>query len=101
MTTTTAKKLHFPFIYAINEMLEIEDNVRDMKKKFIESAVRILSKGFTTDTNCSIVLGLIGSVIGYNNIPSYFRSKILNSNPYPTKKRSRGYPSRKVVEIVD
>ena len=82
-------------------MLEIDEGSRDMKKKFIESAVRVLSKGFTTDTNCSIVLGLIGAVIGYNNIPSYFRSKIINSNPNPTKKRNRAYPSRKVVEIVD
>ena len=60
-----------------------------------------MAKGFTTDTNCSIVLGMVGAIIGYNNIPSYFRSKIINSSPYPTKKRSRGYPSRQVVEIVD
>ncbi len=49
-----------------------------MKRMFIESAVRVLSKGFNTDTNCSIVLGLIGAIVGYNNIPTYYRHKIFN-----------------------
>jgi hypothetical protein len=62
----------------------------------------VLFKGFNTDTNCSIVLGLVGAAIGYNNIPSFFKNKILNSDPNPSKKRrKRDYHSRRVVEVVD
>lgn len=37
------------------------------KKKinFIDSLVKILLKGYNTDTNCAIVMGLVGAVIGY------------------------------------
>ena len=72
-----------------------------MKKQFIESILRVISKGFNTDTNCSIVLGLVGAVIGFNNIPSFFKNKILNSSPLPSKERVRTYPSRTVADVVD
>ena len=78
MSNVTASNLKFPFVFAVNEMLEVDDRQKDLKKVFINSAIRTLSKGFNTDTNCSIVLGLVGAIIGYNNIPSYFRNKILN-----------------------
>lgn len=79
MTNINANHLKFPFIYAINEILELDNNKKDLKTFFIESTIRILAKGYSTDTNCSIGLGLVGAIIGYNNIPSYYKSMILNS----------------------
>jgi len=35
MTNLTANNLKFPFIFAINEMLEIDTGAKDMKKQFI------------------------------------------------------------------
>lgn len=35
MTTGTAKNLKFPFIFSINEILEIENKEKDLKKQFI------------------------------------------------------------------
>jgi len=102
MTNLTANNLKFPFIYAINELLELNGNHKSESTQFIEAAVRILSKGFNTDTNCSVALGLIGAVIGYNQIPSYFRSKIINSECSTAgKHRTRDYSCRKVVEVVN
>jgi len=45
----------------------------DPKQQYAEIAGRILSKGYNTDTNCSIVLGLIGGALGYDHTPYYFR----------------------------
>jgi len=83
-------------------MLEIDKRKVDLKKQFIESTVRVLSKGFNTDTNCSISLGLVGAVIGYNNIPSYFKHKIINSE-YKVSKMNRGrdYNSQRVINVVN
>lgn len=100
MTNLTANNLKFPFLFAINEMLEIDSFKKDPKKQFIQSAVRVLSKGYNTDTNCSISLGLVGAIIGYNNIPSYFRHKILNAEYKTGKNRGRDYNSQRVVDVV-
>jgi hypothetical protein len=32
-----------------------------------------LLKGFNTDTNCSIVMGLVGAAVGWNRIPVYWK----------------------------
>lgn len=101
MTTSTANNLKYPFVYALNEMLEIDVQQKDLKKAFIESTIRVLAKGFNTDTNCSIVLGLIGAVVGYNNIPSYYRSKVLNGEYSASgRKRNRDYSSKRIIETV-
>jgi ADP-ribosylglycohydrolase len=68
-----------------------------MKKQFIDSSVRVLSKGFNTDTNASIALGMVGAIIGYNNIPSFFKSKILNAASTPRKNRVKDYSSQMVI----
>jgi len=81
-------------------MLEIDKN-KDMKKQFIDSSVRVISKGHNTDTNGSIALGMVGAIIGYNNIPSYFRSKIINASSTHRKHRVRNYSSQRVVEVVE
>ena len=100
MSNVTASNLKFPFVFAINEMLEVDDRQKDLKKVFINSAIRTLSKGFNTDTNCSIVLGLIGAIIGYNNIPSYFRNKILSCEGSSPKARGRDYHPKRIVDVV-
>jgi ADP-ribosylglycohydrolase len=38
-----------------------------------------LVKGGDADANAAVVMALVGSIVGYNNIPSYFKQKILNS----------------------
>jgi hypothetical protein len=101
MTTASAQNLKYPFMYAITELLEVGEGPQRQKKQFVESAVRVLSKGFNTDTNCSIVLGLVGAIIGYDHIPAFFRNKILNSSPLPSRQRKKNYHTRKVVEIVE
>jgi hypothetical protein len=61
----------------------------------------VLSKGFNTDTNCSIVLGLVGAVVGYNNIPSYYRSRVLSGEYSASGRvRSRDYSSKRVIDAV-
>jgi hypothetical protein len=59
--------------------MKIDPISKDAKKQFLEAALRVLSRGFNTDINCSIVLGVVGAALGYNNIPNYFRDKIFNS----------------------
>lgn len=69
---------------------------------FTDSLVRILSKGGDTETNCAIVMTLVGAMVGYNGIPSYFKQKIVNSrmkdSPRP---RDEKYSPHKVVEIIE
>ena len=77
MHSGCASHIRFPFIFAIKELINLDVSAKDAKQNFVEIAGRILSKGFNTDTNCSIVLGLVGASFGYNNIPSYFREKVL------------------------
>jgi ADP-ribosylglycohydrolase len=45
----------------------------------MDSLLETLAKGGDTDANCAVVMGLIGSVVGYNSIPSYFKQKVVNS----------------------
>lgn len=46
---------------------------------FVQSLISILAKGGDTETNCAIVMTLVGAIIGYNAIPGYFKQKIINS----------------------
>lgn len=45
----------------------------------MESLLKTIVKGGDTDANSAIVMALVGSIVGYNNIPSYFKQKIMNS----------------------
>lgn len=45
----------------------------------MESLLNTLLKGGDTDANAAIVMALVGSVVGYHMIPSYFKQKIVNS----------------------
>ncbi len=54
--------INIPFIYTINEL----NNRNKSKLNFIDSLVRILLKGYNTDTNCAIVMGMVGAVVGIN-----------------------------------
>lgn len=65
-------KLKTSFTYAC-----IEINKREVK--FMESLLNTLLKGGDTDANSAIVMALVGSIVGYNMIPSYFKQKIVNS----------------------
>lgn len=44
----------------------------------MDSLLKTLLKGGDSDANCSIVMALIGCIVGYNQIPSYFKQKIMN-----------------------
>ena len=55
----------------------IEINKRRIK--FMDSLLSTLTKGGDTDANCAVVMALVGSVVGYNSIPSYFKQKVVNS----------------------
>lgn len=45
----------------------------------MDSLLKTLLKGGDSDANSSIVMALIGAIVGYNQIPSYFKQKIINS----------------------
>lgn len=47
------------------------------KVNFLDTLIEVLRKGGDTDTNAAIVCGMMGAIVGYNQIPSYFRSKII------------------------
>jgi hypothetical protein len=32
----------------------------------MDTLIKILLKGYNTDTNCAIVMGIVGAVVGYN-----------------------------------
>lgn len=89
MNVSNANNLKFPFCFAFWEMMKTDSSAKDPKKQFIDAAIRILSRGFSTDTNCSIVLGVVGAALGYNSIPNYFRDKILNAEKGVGKRRTR------------
>lgn len=99
MTNFNSSNLKFPLFYAMNELLSFDYDSSCQKKSFISSAINVLSKGFNTDTNCSITLGLIGATIGYNNIPSYYRNKILSSEDN-NRKRNKHFSSKRIVDLV-
>ena len=101
MTNYNANNLKFPFLYALNELLWLEPH-KDTKRQFVDAAVRLLSKGFNTDTNCSIGLGLLGAVVGYNGIPSYYRSKVLKAEySGGNRVRSRTYHPNCIVDTIE
>lgn len=87
-------KLKTSFTYSC-----IEINKRD--PNFVDSLIRILMKGGDTETNCAVVMTLVGAIVGYNGIPSYFKQKIVNSrmkdSPRP---RDEKYSPSKVIEII-
>ena len=58
-------------------------------------------KGGDTDANCAVVMGLVGSVVGYNEIPSYFKQKIVNSRmTQSSRPRNDEYTPYHIIEIV-
>ena len=65
-------KLKTSFTYAC---IDLNKNHPD----FIDSLIRILLKGGDTETNCAVVLAIVGAIVGYNGIPNYFKQKIVNS----------------------
>ena len=79
MHSGCASHLRFPFVFAMKELINLDVSAKDAKQTFVEIAGRILSKGFNTDANCSIVLGVIGAALGFDNVPYYFREKILKA----------------------
>lgn len=99
MTNVTSNNLKFPLYHAMNQLLCFDYSDSCPKKAFINSAINILSKGFNTDTNCSIGLGLIGATIGYNNLPSFYKTKILNCEQ-SARKRSKYFSAKKMVDLV-
>jgi ADP-ribosyl-[dinitrogen reductase] hydrolase len=64
----------------------------------------ILIRGGDTDTNCCIVGGLIGAVIGYEKLPEQYVDKMLKCDSTKSSKQfkrpSRFNPSR-CLDIVD
>ena len=101
MNSGNSSNLKFPFCFAIWEALRIDTDDKDPKKQYIDAIVRVLSRGFNCDTNSSIVMALVGAVLGYNNIPNYFRNKIINSSKIPSSKRTRSYSAANIVELVN
>ena len=89
MNVSNANHLKFPFCFAVWEMMKTDSSGKDPKKQFIDAALRVLSRGFSTDVNCSIVLGVVGACLGYNSIPNYFRDKILKAERGVGKRRTR------------
>lgn len=68
----------------------------------MESLLKNLAKGGDTDANCAIVMCLVGSIIGYNGIPSYFKQKITNSRmTQSSRPRDDEYTPYHIIEIVD
>lgn len=68
----------------------------------MESLLKTLVRGGDTDANSAIVMTLVGSIVGYNNIPSYFKQKIINSRmTQSSRPRSDEYTPYHVVDIVE
>jgi ADP-ribosylglycohydrolase len=65
-------KLKTSFTYSC-----IEINKKDIN--FVDCLVGTLIKGGNTETNCAIIMTLVGAAVGYNRIPGYFKQKIVNS----------------------
>jgi ADP-ribosylglycohydrolase len=64
--------------------------------------LKTLLKGGDTDANAAIVMGLVGSIVGYNNIPSYFKQKIMNSRMNQSSRpRNEEYTPYHMIEIVE
>ncbi len=67
-----------------------EINKNRKKVNFIDSLIKILFKGYNTDTNCAIVMGMVGAIIGYNEIPNYFKNVVMDCNVEKSLLRQRG-----------
>lgn len=68
----------------------------------MESLLKTLVKGGDTDANSAIVMALVGSIVGYNSIPSYFKQKLMNSRMNQSSRpRNDEYTPYHVVEIVE
>lgn len=67
----------------------------------MESLLNTLLKGGDTDANSAIVMALVGSIVGYNAIPPYFKQKIINSRmTQSSRPRNEEYTPYHVVDIV-
>lgn len=67
----------------------------------MESLLTTIVKGGDTDANCAVVMGLVGSVVGYNSIPSYFKQKVVNSRmTQSSRPRDDEYTPYHIIEIV-
>jgi ADP-ribosylglycohydrolase len=88
-------KLKTAFTYSC-----IEVNRREVK--FMDSLLKTLAKAGDTDANCAIVMALVGSVVGYNSIPGYFKQKIANSRmTQSSRPRNDEYTPYHVINVVD
>lgn len=68
----------------------------------MESLLKTLVKGGDTDANSAIVMALVGCIVGYNSIPSYFKQKLMNSRmSQSSRPRNDEYTPYHVVEIVE
>ena len=68
----------------------------------MDSLLTTLAKGGDTDANCAIVMGLVGSIVGYTSIPSYFKQKVVNSRmTQSSRPRSDEYSPYHIIEIVE
>jgi hypothetical protein len=68
----------------------------------MESLLKTLVKGGDTDANSAIVMALVGSIVGYNSIPSYFKQKIMNSRmSQSSMPRNDEYSSYHVIDLVE
>ena len=45
---------------------------------FTNILITTLNKGGDTDSCCAIVMCIVGAIVGYDRIPSYFRNKLIN-----------------------
>lgn len=86
--------ISIPFLFALNEINKKELN-------FIDSLVKILLKGYNTDTNSAIVMGLVGAAIGWNRIPAYWKNIVMECNAESGRKPRNGdYCSSKIINVV-
>jgi len=67
----------------------------------MDSLLKTLLNGGETDANCAIVMTLVGAIVGYNQIPSYFKQKINNFRMHQSSRpRNEEFTPYKVIEIV-
>ena len=64
----------------------------------------VLQRGGDTDTNCCIVGGMIGAMIGFENLPVDYREKMLLCDSTKSSgrfKRPECFNPSRCIEIVD
>ena len=88
-------RLKTSFTYACIEL-------NKQQPDFIDSLIKVLLRGGDTETNCAIVMAIVGAVVGYNCIPNYFKQKIVNTrldkSPRP---RSDKYSPHQIISIIE